>query len=256
MRIGIITDIHENVEMLQQSLRQAAAYKCDDLVCLGDIVGFDRRYYRYNTKRSAKKCLEIIMSSFRWVVAGNHDLFAANRFPFYSNGFDYPENWFQMDPDERKMNSTGKVWCYEGDEPHDLEEAEIIYLRTLPEYIITAEPGIPCLFSHYIYPDVTGSTTRYVERNHQMKGHWDFMDSNNIKYSFSGHSHELFAGFAYRNKRSFFKAVHNLPSDSFKLGDEMVMTVLPPLTGEKGRTGFAILDTSTLKLNIIPTGTG
>lgn len=256
MRIGIITDIHENVDMLHEAMRIAEVHKCDELACLGDIAGYDRRYYRYNSKRSAKKCLAIIMSSFRWVVAGNHDLFAASRFPLYSDGFSYPEDWFEMKPYKRKIFSEGKVWCYEGDEPHDMGEDEIMYLRSLPEYIATSEPGIPCLFSHYIYPDVTGSTTRYIERSHQLKRLWTFMQNNRLMYSFSGHSHELFTGFAYQNSRSFLKAIHNLPSDSFKLGEETVMTILPPLTGEKGRTGFAVLDSSTMRLNILMVGSG
>lgn len=256
MRIGIITDIHENVEMLQEAIRLAEAQKCVELACLGDIAGYDRRYYRYNSGRSAKKCLQIIKSSFRWVVAGNHDLFAASRLPVYSNGFIYPDDWFTMKPYKRKLHSEGKVWCYEGDEPHDMGEDDIMYLRSLPEYIATAEPGIPCLFSHYVYPDVTGSSTLYIERNHQLNRLWDFMQDNRLIYSFSGHSHELFTGFAYQGRRSFFKAIHNLPSNSFNLGVEPVMTILPPLTGEKGRTGFAVLDSSTMKLEIISVGSG
>jgi len=255
MKIGIITDIHENYDMLTEALRQAEMHKCDEMACLGDIVGFDRRYYRYGAKRSAKRCIEIVNSSFRWVVAGNHDLFAASRYPLHSDGFEYPDNWFRMNPLERKLVSGGKVWCYEGDEMNDLGDSEIAYLESLPEYIITSEPGIPCLFSHYVFPDVTGSTTLYVERKRHLKHLWEFMETNSLKYSFTGHSHELFAGFAYRKNSAFSRAIHNIPGSSFKLGHEMLMTVLPALTGERGRTGFTILDSISMKLNIIKVGT-
>ena len=255
MKIGIITDIHENVEMLQEAIKMAAVHKCDELVCLGDIVGYDRRFYSYNAKRSAKTCLDLVRSNCRWIVAGNHDLFAAGRIPSYSNGFEYPDNWFQLNIEERKKASRGKVWCYEEDAPNDLGENEILFLSSLPEYITTSVPGITCIFSHYIFPDLTGSTTQYIERNRQLKGLWGFMDLHKVKFSFSGHSHNWFTGFAYQGKingaGSFLKAIHPVPYDNINLGDEMIMIILPPLTGEKGRTGFSIVDSDRMKINII-----
>jgi len=255
MKIGIITDIHENVEMLQEALRLAALHKCNELVCLGDIVGYDVRFYKKNTKRSAKLCIDLIRSNCRWIVPGNHDLFAAGRLPLYSNEFKYPGMWFQMNTEERKKASKGKVWGYEGDAPNDLGEDEKKFLKMLPEYISTTFSGIDCLFSHYIYPDFTGSTTRYVERNHQLKGLWGFMNHNKIKFSFSGHTHSHFAGFAYQGRINgsgfFLKAIHSIPFDSFNLGDEMVVIILPPLAGEKERTGFSIIDSDSMRLNTI-----
>jgi len=255
MKLGIISDIHENVEMLEKALSQAELHKCDEIVCLGDIVGFDIRFYKYHTRRSAKLCVELIKANCRWAVPGNHDLFAAGRLPEYTNGFIYPEEWFKLGPQDRKKTSNGEVWCYDQDASNDLGDNEILYLRELPEYLAVTEKGTACLFSHYIYPDLTGSTTRYVERNHQLKELWKFMKDQNVKYSFSGHSHTIFAGFAYEGARygagRYLKAVHSIPSDRFSLGDESVMVLLPPLSGEKGRTGFAIFDTDNLKLNII-----
>jgi predicted phosphodiesterase len=258
MNIGIITDIHENVDMLREAIKLAVVHKCDELVCLGDIVGYDQRFYSCNTKRSAKTCLDLIRSNCRWIMAGNHDLFAAGRMPAYSNGFEYPDKWFMMNAEERKKASRGKVWCYEGDAPNDLGEDELLFLKSLPEYITTSVSGLNCLFSHYIFPDFSGSTTRYIKRNHQLKGHWEFMNLHEIKFSFSGHSHTSFTGFAYQGKKngagSFLKAIHSVPSDSFNLGDERVVILLPPLAGEKGRTGFSIIDSDSMKLNIISTG--
>jgi Calcineurin-like phosphoesterase len=254
MRIGIFTDIHENSEMLIKALRIAEASGCNELLCLGDIVGFDLRFYRYDLKRSAGECVRLIKSNCKWVVAGNHDLFASGRIPVYSNGFTYPEIWFKSDPGERRKLSLGKVWSYEGDAPNDLGEDEIVFLRDLPEFIVTSAPGIGCLFSHYIYPDFTGSTTQYIKRNHHLDKLWEFMDLRDARYSFSGHSHSIFAGFAYKGKpngaRSYLKAIHSIASDSFNLGDEQVMVQIPPLSGEKGRTGFSIFDTDNMTLII------
>jgi predicted phosphodiesterase len=250
MRIGILTDIHENVQMLHEALRQAAASRCDELACLGDIVGYDRRFYRFADRRSARECVALIRANFRWVVAGNHDLHASGRVPSWSNGFRFPEGWFAMDALQRKAVSGGKVWCYEGDDPNDLEDGDLEYLCSLPEYETVEADSATCLFSHYIFPDFTGSTTRYFERKWQLKPHWEFMNQNSLKYSFSGHSHQLFAGFAYPKAGLIFRAIQPNPNSRFTLGGEMQLVTLPPLAGDHGRTGFSVFDTQSRILTI------
>lgn len=255
MRIGIISDIHENTAMLSEALRLASVNKCDEIACLGDIVGLDHRFYTFNPRHSARECLRLVRSNCRWIVPGNHDFFAAKRLPSFTNGFVYPEGWFNMDAQERKRISNGRVWSYEGEIPADLDEEDLMFINSLPEYIILPFAGTNCLLSHYIYPDFTGSTTQYVERNNHLTRFWEFMDRNNIMYSFSGHSHNHFAGLAYKGGRSFLKAIHSVPCQTINLGNEMVMILLPPVAGEKGRTGFSIIDSDNLKLGIIAINT-
>jgi len=254
MKIGIITDIHENAEMLYAALKLADVNHCDEIACLGDIVGFDQRFYRYSNNRSAKTCLGLIQANCRWIVAGNHDLFAAGKLPAYSNGFEYPENWFAMDAAERKILSRGKVWSYEGEAVNDLDEDDILFLKTLPEFIALPLDNIACVFSHYIFPDLSGSTTRYVERNNHINGIWEFMEQQRVNISFCGHSHNMFAGFGYKKAGSLARAIHLIPQHSFTLGDEPVVIVLPPLSAEKGRAAFSIIDLNMMKLDIITTG--
>ena len=227
MRIGIITDIHENEAALSEALRLAGSHKCDEMACLGDIVGYDTRFYDHSRARSASACIRILRSECRWITAGNHDLNAAGRIPSFSNGFDYPENWFSLNDAERKKLSDGKVWCYEYDATNGLNDSELEFLGGLPEFLIISETGVPCLFSHYIFPDFTGSTTLYIERSRQMKKHWEFMNNNNLHLSFIGHSHNHFPGFAYKNNSSFFRAFHSLPQDNFHIGKEPVVIMLP-----------------------------
>lgn len=251
MKIGILTDIHENVDMLQKSLDLAALNRCDEIVCLGDIIGYDKRFYRYDITRSARRCLNLVRLNCKWIVAGNHDLFSSGRVPSWSDGFEFPENWFNMKPSERKSLAGTKVWCYEGDSGTDMGEDEILFLKSLPENIITDEPGTRCNFSHYFYPDLTGSTTHYAEKGKHLTGHWEFMDRNKVLYSFSGHTHNHLTGFAYRDQGLFFRAFHNLHNDRFYLGKEKIIIALPPLSGEKGRTGFSIFDSDNMILSVI-----
>jgi predicted phosphodiesterase len=250
MKIGIITDIHENIRMLEEALRKMAVNKCDEIACLGDIVGYDRRFYRYDDTRSASECIRLIRSNCRWVTSGNHDLYAARIFPSYSNGFSYPANWYDLDPVQRKNISAGKVWCYEGEAPNDLNENDIQYLQNIPEYIVSGYNGFSCLFTHYFAPDFTGSTTKYIERGIQLKYHWQTLHENGASYSFSGHCHSHFTGFAYQSAASFSKAINSFSGNEFNLGNEMVAVILPPLSGEKGRRGFSLFDTVNMVIKI------
>ncbi len=251
MILGIIADIHENVTELVKRLKQAESLKCDSLACLGDITGFDRRFYHYSDSRSAGECVRLVKGSCRWVIPGNHDLFAISKAPSYSNGFTYSAGWFALGPDGRKAEARGKVWSYENEESNDLSDEEILFIAQLNEYEIISTDGRTILFSHYIYPDLTGSTTRFIENRKQMAEHWKFMNENSITHSFVAHSHNEFAGFSYRGKSPFLKAFFHIPGNEFSLDGEPSVVMVPPVSGEPGKTGFCVLDTSLMKITII-----
>ena len=40
MRYGIISDVHANLEALEATLRALESHKIDQIVCLGDVVGY------------------------------------------------------------------------------------------------------------------------------------------------------------------------------------------------------------------------
>ena len=251
MRIGIITDIHENVTVLETALRLAGKSDCDHLACLGDIVGYDSRFQNHPFRRSASMCLSLIRSNCRWVVAGNHDLFAALRLPSYANGFTYPDLWFTMTPYERRVASKGMVWPYDTEEPGDLKDEDREYLRSLPEHVILHDEPKGILLSHYICPDFTGSTTRTVMKQKHMNELWDFMHLHEVSISFSGHFHKQNASFAHRHFFPFTKALHSVPGDQIFMGNDVSMVLLPPLSGVKGRTIFSVFDTGSRLLSLI-----
>lgn len=253
MRIGIITDIHENVKMLERMLSLAEKHGCDALACLGDIVGFDRHFHQYPETKSAHTCLDLVRSHCQWVVAGNHDLFAARKFPGYANGFSFPDNWFDLDPRVRKEISGGKVWPYENEVDHDLKDEDIAYIRSLPESAILAAEGFNCHLSHYFFPNLSGSSMQYFKNQRQLRDLWQWMKAHSLTYAFCGHAHPPFAEFAYPRHRSLFKAWHAIPSQQVSLSNEMTAVLLPPLSGDKGKSGFTIFDTDNRQISIIYT---
>jgi predicted phosphodiesterase len=251
MRIGIITDIHENVIVLENALRLAENDRCDHIACLGDIVGFDNRFAGYSFHRSASQCISLVRSNCRWVVAGNHDLFAASRQPSYSNGFAYPDSWFNMTSDERRAVSGGMVWTYDTEVPGDLNDNDMDYIRSLPEYIIVDEAPTGILLSHYVCPDFTGSTTRTVMKQKNMDDLWSFMNLHGIRLSLSGHFHKPHASFAHMKSLRFARALHSVPGDRIFMGDDISLVLLPPLAGTKSRSTCAVFDTGSRVLSLL-----
>ncbi|HOH99701.1 MAG TPA: metallophosphoesterase family protein [Bacteroidales bacterium] len=253
MKIALITDIHEHNLTLENILRQAEMKGCDEVACLGDIVGLDTRFHHKPAQRSARRSLELIRTHCRWVVAGNHDLYAAKRIPQHANGFEFPATWFEMSAQERKKVSRGKVWTFEHEVDNDLDDQDIAYIHSLPEFLVLNENGQKLLFSHYLYPDFTGSTTQYMERHHHLQDLWQFMTQQGLLYAFCGHAHTSFPEFAFPGRRSIFKAIHPIPSESIFLDNKTAAILLPPVSGSAGKAGFSILDTQNRHLHIVYT---
>jgi predicted phosphodiesterase len=68
MRTAIIADIHANLEALQAVLGRIHALNVDEIVCLGDIVGYNA---------SPNECVDILRKEKILSVLGNHDACAS-----------------------------------------------------------------------------------------------------------------------------------------------------------------------------------
>ena len=64
MRYGIFSDIHSNLEALNEILSALKKQKIDLYVCLGDIVGYGA---------NPNECVERVKKIANFCVAGNHD---------------------------------------------------------------------------------------------------------------------------------------------------------------------------------------
>lgn len=64
MRLALISDIHGNLEALQAALDWIQKQTIDEVVCLGDIVGYGA---------NPSECLELVRSTCSIIVKGNHD---------------------------------------------------------------------------------------------------------------------------------------------------------------------------------------
>ncbi len=64
MRIAIISDIHGNIEALDAVFEDIEAQQVDDIICLGDVVGYGP---------APNECIDLINRKCPDVLLGNHD---------------------------------------------------------------------------------------------------------------------------------------------------------------------------------------
>lgn len=64
MKIGILSDIHSNIEALAEAMKWLDEQKVDDIVCLGDVVGYGP---------NPKECCEMVSANCSATLLGNHD---------------------------------------------------------------------------------------------------------------------------------------------------------------------------------------
>ncbi len=55
MKIGIISDIHGNIDALNAVLKEIEKENIDKIICLGDFIGRSRKIRGSNTKNNTNK---------------------------------------------------------------------------------------------------------------------------------------------------------------------------------------------------------
>jgi len=209
LKIGIVTDIHEDIEKLKKTILSFEKMNCDEIVCLGDIVGFCLPFYTYQDTRNANECVNIVKKNCSTVVVGNHDLNAIKKIPAFRNKTQYPEDWYELSPFKKKQLLEGKVWLYEGELLHNLNNENIEYLKNLNEYEIRNFGGINILFSHFIYPNFSGSNCFFPSFEYNLNSYFEFIEKKNCKFGIFGHLHPNGILMAKKSKNkllSIFKA--------------------------------------------------
>ena len=247
MIIGIISDIHEDIIRLKQSITILEKRNVDEIICLGDIVGFSVPYYNYLTSRDSNEVIDILRKNCSDIVIGNHDLYAIKRIPLNRTFFNYNENWYQLDFKKRKELSNGKLFLYEDNELSSLlTAANIDYLCSLPEYIVKPCGDHKILLTHYAFPDCTGSSTFVVKHEVELSEHFNFMERQNCLYGFSGNDH--FEGFKVYTQYD----VREYSFEKYELPNERVWVHGPTVSEGTFDNGIMIYDSGQRLLEAIP----
>jgi diadenosine tetraphosphatase ApaH/serine/threonine PP2A family protein phosphatase len=86
MRIAILSDIHSNLEALTEALAAIEREKPDQVICLGDVVGYGA---------SVNPCCDLIRKRAAVTLLGNHDAAVAGRmdYGFYYDAARHALDW-------------------------------------------------------------------------------------------------------------------------------------------------------------------
>ncbi len=165
MRIGLISDIHANLDALEAVLRVLDGCNVDRVICLGDVVGYGAE---------PNECCHLVQKVADEVVLGNHDAAVCGRmdYSYYRLGARKALDWHA----------------------EHLTEKNLEWLRSLPyEYCIenlSFSHGSPLHLSEFEYIFVLEQMRELVMDFPQMK-----------KVTFIGHSH-LCKCFRYNDSRA------------------------------------------------------
>lgn len=225
VRLAILSDIHEDYENLRMIVGRAEARGFDKLICLGDISGFSPPYYENENSRNAPACLALLREKCEIIIAGNHDIYAAG-----------------LDPGLPENLKGQETWPHEEDLDPGYSEEEISFLASLPFYEILPSPAGNILFSHYVYPNLSGYVKGFYNGEKEFIEHFAFMLDHECRLCFTGHTHHW--GF-YKVHPGRFKRYRYTGT---KIRSFPALIGIPPTTRNEHRSSFCIFDTSSLRL--------
>ena len=198
MRIAIVSDIHEDFENLQKALNTINELNPDKIVCLGDIIGFESKYYEYENSRSAKKCVQFLQKESDIIVSGNHELVATKQIPHFSQQIGFPNDWYTMDFQKKEEKYKNDFFLYKDEAENDLGIDELKLLSELKSWEFLNNKDMCIMFSHFIYPDINGNRINFFNTKKGFLSHFEWMSTNDIDISFVGHAHIEGVGIAHK----------------------------------------------------------
>ena len=162
-RLAIISDIHSNLEALQAVLDDIEERGVQEIVCLGDIIGYGA---------NPKECLDLIRERCRITIMGNHDhavLFEPTNFNLPAERACY---WTRQQlEDEADRKTRDDRWKFLGELPVRIKEGDLLFLH--------ASPRRP--MNEYIFPEDVFTNPQKVIAN------FERLDA---RLCFVGHTHQ------------------------------------------------------------------
>lgn len=162
MRQALISDIHANFEAFQAVLADIAAQSIDEIICLGDVVGYGP---------NPCECLDTVMKRCRFTILGNHDQAAL----FDPDGFNpvalraiYWTRDRLDDQGSSRPNVVNQRWDFLSELPKFKSEGDYLYVHGSPR-----DPT-----NEYVFPET-------IYDRSKMKQLFDRVSL----YCFQGHTH-------------------------------------------------------------------
>ncbi|AKU90890.1 metallophosphoesterase family protein [Vulgatibacter incomptus] len=146
MRIGIISDVHSNIEALEAVLAEVEAKGCALVVCLGDVVGYGA---------SPNECCERIREVAEICLLGNHDAASCGRMDYsrYYNAARQALAWTasRLTPENEEwlaslpyVDRLGNVGLSHGS-PLEPEKYHYVYEAEQAERVLPIAESLPAI---------------------------------------------------------------------------------------------------------------
>ena len=217
----------------------------DKLVCLGDIVGYSYHYKNDLEGRSSDECIKLVKRHCDNVIAGNHDMYWSMRLPEYLRKIKYPENWYTLNFQQRINFSNDSIWLYDDEVDETILADNIDFLSSLPEIYIMDCGKFSVLFTHFLWPDLTGSSKFFPDTIEHFRPHLKYMKLNNCLLGIMGHAH--LQGYSVTSKNNFR---YNFFGKT-KLDDMPQVIIGPAVTRGDSKNGLMIFDSESNELDVI-----
>jgi predicted phosphodiesterase len=159
---ALISDIHGNLEALNAVLKDIANEGVDEIICLGDVVGYGP---------NPCECLELVSRHCRMTIMGNHDqaaLFDPDGFNAVALRAIYWTRDQLDDPGGQRASVVNKRWDFLSELPKQAVEKNVLFVHGSPR-----DPT-----NEYVFPETIYDAAK-------MKQLFDRVNH----LSFQGHTH-------------------------------------------------------------------
>jgi len=215
---AIVSDIHSNLAALSAVLEDIAAHKADEIVCLGDVIGYGPQ---------PLQCVDLARKEFKFTILGNHEeavLYGAVGFnPKAKAAVDWTRDQFHLESESE--DDRNARWQFLGDMPISVDEDEgVQYVHGSPR-----DPTREYLFpTDVLNPEKIYGIFEHVER-----------------IAFNGHTHAP----GVMTESGLFKLPQD-GDDEYTLDGEKVVvnvgSVGQPRDGNN-RSSYALFDGQTVR---------
>lgn len=217
MRQALISDIHGNLEALQAVLADIAQESVDEILCLGDVVGYGP---------NPCECLDLVMRKAKLTIMGNHDQAAL----FDPEGFNPVAlraiYWTRDRLDSGSPSVVNRRWDYLSELPKLSHQDKFMFVHGSPK-----DPT-----NEYVFPET-------IYDKNKMEGFFQRVQ----QYCFQGHTH--MPG-VFTPDLEFIKP--SQCNNVFTLGKEKLMVNVGSVgqpRDEDNRACYVIIDHDAKKIN-------
>lgn len=166
MRVGVISDIHGNINALDAVLKELENRNIDKIICLGDLIGGAPK-----SEQVVQKMITIKDKSI--VVRGNREKYIIEGMPLVVH--------------DEKMKINNEQLEYQEWLKNQLSESSKEYIYSLPKEIIYEDEGKKIYISHYPMNE-DGSFRKHIKKANVKENEEMFSGINADIYLY-GHTH-------------------------------------------------------------------